>query len=114
MSDDVAAYVSRTPEGAWRIAGTRVSLDSVVHAYWEGHAPESIAAQFPSLTFEQVYGAITFYLRHRAEVDAHLSAQDAQWERVRRESEERNGPLLRRLRQVRQDARHSPAGGGAA
>lgn len=58
--------------GAYRITGTRVSLDSVVYAFLSGISPESIVDSFPVLTLEQVYGAITYYLAHQAEVDAYL------------------------------------------
>jgi uncharacterized protein (DUF433 family) len=91
-------YVEQRAEGGWRIRGSRVSLDSIVHAYWSGRLPESIAADFPSLSLEAVHGAIAFYLRHRAEVDAQLSAQDARWEALRLESEKANAPILARLR----------------
>jgi uncharacterized protein (DUF433 family) len=49
-------------EGAHRVAGSRVSLDSLVYAFWDGKSPETIAQSFPTLTLEQVYGAIAFYL----------------------------------------------------
>ena len=40
-------YVERRDEGYW-IAGTRVSLDSVVFAFLDGLSPETIAAEcFP-------------------------------------------------------------------
>ena len=54
-------YVTQV-DGAYRITGTRVSLDSVVYAFLNGSAPESIVESFPALTLEQVYGAITYYL----------------------------------------------------
>ena len=59
-------------EGAFRISGTRVSLDSVVYAFLRGASPESIAQSFPALNLEEIYGTITFYLAHRAEIDTHL------------------------------------------
>ena len=34
MMDD--AYVTKLENGAYRVAATRVSLDSVVYAYWRG------------------------------------------------------------------------------
>jgi len=97
-------YVSPTPEGGWRISGTRVSIDSVVQAYWDGFPPEEITTQFPVLSLEQVYGAIAFYLAHRTEMDSYLVSQSAKWEQVRQESEAKNGPLLERLRQIRKQA----------
>ena len=35
MSEAVS-YATKTAEGGWRVTGTRVSLDSVVRAYWDG------------------------------------------------------------------------------
>jgi uncharacterized protein (DUF433 family) len=59
-------------EGAYRICGTRGSLDSIVYAFLRGAAPEGIAESFPVLTLEEVYGAIAYYLGHQREIDAHL------------------------------------------
>lgn len=98
MATPSPIYATRTPAGAWRITGTRVSLDSVVHAYWHGRLPEAIVADFPSLTLEQVHGAIAFYLGHRVEIDAYLSEQDARWLLFQQESAAKHGPLLRRVR----------------
>lgn len=98
MSETIPAYVTRTPAGAWRVAGTRVSLDSIVHAYWQGRLPEAIVADFPSLTLEQVHGAIAYYLGHRAEIDVYLAQQDARWQQFQQESAAKHGPLLHRVR----------------
>jgi uncharacterized protein (DUF433 family) len=91
-------YVARTAEGGWRITGTRISLDSVVKAYWEGLSPEAIVDEWSTLTLEQVHGAIAFYLGNRDAIDRYLSDQDAAWEKLRKESEATHGPLLQRVR----------------
>lgn len=65
------SYITYRNEGYW-IEGTRISLDSIVYAFQKGLSPESIVQSFPLLTLEQVYGAITFYLANRTEVDAYL------------------------------------------
>ena len=59
-------------EGGFYVAGTRVSLDSVVYGFRGGESPETIQQNFPSLTLEQVYGAIAFYLGHQAEINANI------------------------------------------
>lgn len=46
--------------GGFFIAGTRVSLDSVVYAFLRGESPEGIAESFPALNLEQVFGALAF------------------------------------------------------
>jgi uncharacterized protein (DUF433 family) len=101
MSEAAVNYVEKTPTGGWRIGGSRVSLDSIVHAYWEGKSPEAIVEEFPSLSAEQVFGAIAFYLRNRQEIDRYLCDQDAQWRELARSSEAQHGPLLNRLRSRR-------------
>lgn len=69
------SYVS-VIDGVYRIPGTRVSIDSIVYDYLSGLSPESITDNFDT-SLEQVYGAITFYLSHRDEVDKHLMSNRA-------------------------------------
>ncbi len=102
MSQTAIEYAFKTEAGGWRVTGTRVSLDSVVIAYLDGESPETICESYPTLSLEQAYGAIAFYLRHKEEMDAYLKDQEALWEKLAKESEERNGPLLERLRKYRE------------
>lgn len=76
-------YVERRDAGYW-IAGSRVSLDSIVYAFLEGQTAESIAQSFPVLSLEQVYGAIAFYLANQREVDADLARARDDYEGKRR------------------------------
>ena len=67
----VAAYV-RQREGEYVAAESRVTVHSVIAAWNRGAAPEDIAAAFPTLPLVAVYGTITDYLEHQAELDAHF------------------------------------------
>ncbi len=102
MSDTAVEYVQQTMDGTWRISDSRVSLDSVVYAYWDGKSPEAIAEEFPTLCSEYVYGAIAFYLRNKSEIDEYLSQQSHQWDQLQRSSEAQHGPLLDRIRASRE------------
>lgn len=102
-----AAYVEQR-EGVYLVAGTRVSLDSLVYLFLEGRSPEDIAQSFPTLTLEQVYGALAFFLAHRSEVDAALTHQESEYEVARRESHARHSALVGRLRAAR-DQRNNAA-----
>ena len=62
--------------GGYYIAGTRISLDSVVYAFERGNSPEAIQESFPVLKLAQVYGAIAFYLDHKAEVQRYLESEE--------------------------------------
>jgi uncharacterized protein (DUF433 family) len=80
---NTGVYIEQRDGGYW-ISGTRVSLDSIVYRFLEGLSAESIRTDcFPVLTLEQVYGAITYYLGHTAEVDAYLQDADAEYEAFR-------------------------------
>ena len=95
------SYVTQV-EGAYRITGTRVSLDSVVYAFLHGSSPESIVDCFPALTLEQVYGAITYYLAHQADVDAYLKQGLADFEALRARLKDQNLLLHQKLLVFRQ------------
>jgi uncharacterized protein (DUF433 family) len=76
-------YIEQRDGGYW-IRGVRVSLDSVVYRFLEGLSPESIQADcFPVLSLEQVYGAITYYLHNRADIDRYLQQSDQEYESFR-------------------------------
>ena len=73
----IKPYIEFKNEGYW-IIGTRISLDSIVYAFHQGLPPERIAQSFPLLDLEKVYGAITFYLAYRSDIDVYLlSAEQA-------------------------------------
>lgn len=94
-------YVVADKAGVFRVGGTRVSFDSVVYAFLEGHSPETIAQQYPALTLEDVYGAITFYLGNREEVNQYLQRQEKIWEEFRQKADQNLSPVVQRLRKLR-------------
>ena len=76
--------------GVVRVAGTRVTLDSIVDAFESGGTAEEIAQQYPTVPLVDVYSVITYYLRHKPEVDAYLKEREGLAERVREEAERRS------------------------
>lgn len=102
MSLKAKEYVEEV-DGALRVSGTRVSLDSVIYRYREGLSPESIAECFPALTLEQVYGAIAFYLANQPELDVYIRAGEKLSGDLQAESRHRNADLITRLQRARHD-----------
>jgi len=94
-------YVIKLKNGAYRIADTRVSLDSVVYAFREGRTPEQIVDSFPFLTLGQVYGAIAFYLANKQAIDEYLSQGEIEFEKLRQEWRVKNAPLYEKMRKAR-------------
>jgi uncharacterized protein (DUF433 family) len=94
-------YVTQV-HGAYRISGTRVSLDSVIYAFLNGLSPESIVDSFPVLTLEQVYGAIAYYLAHQSKVDTYLRQGEADFAALSQRLREQNFLLHQKLAAFRQ------------
>ena len=79
-------------DGVIRVAGTRVTLDTLVAAFNEGATAEEIVQQYPSLELGDVYAVIGYYLHNRAEVEQYLERRREEASRVRRENEARFDP----------------------
>lgn len=73
--------------GVIGIAGTRVSLDTVIHCFQEGDSLEEIADSFSMVDLADVYLVIAYYLRHRKEVDEYLRQQEVVRAGLRRQAE---------------------------
>ncbi|HEY6343319.1 MAG TPA: DUF433 domain-containing protein [Candidatus Binataceae bacterium] len=84
-------------EGGLYIAGSRVSLDSIVYAFLRGESPEGIAECFPAVNLEQVFGALAFYLANRAQVDEYLGEGKAEFEKLREKSRREHPGLYAKL-----------------
>ena len=88
--------------GGYYVAGTRVSLDSIVYAFRDGESPETIQQNFPSLTLEQVYGAITFYLGNQARIDASIRQGEEELRRLIPPLSQRKPEAYARLQRARE------------
>lgn len=79
-------------DGVVRVAGTRVTLDTIVAAFDAGATAEEISQQYSSVPLADVYSVITYYLRHKAEVSAYLQGREEEAAKVREEIERRFPP----------------------
>jgi len=89
--------------GGYYVIGSRVSLESLIRLFLDGASPEAIVDDFPTLSLEQVYGAITFYLANRTRMDAYLRESERLWEEARRNQSPPPPPLRERLERVRRE-----------
>jgi uncharacterized protein (DUF433 family) len=88
-------------DGAYRVAGSRISLDSVVYAFLRGESPDGIVESFPALNLEQVYGAVAFYLGHRDTIDAYLRAAEVDFVRLQEQSRREHPSLYAKTEAAR-------------
>ena len=84
-----------------RIKGTRVGIETVLDDYLSGASPEEIMARYRTLTLEQVYATVTYYLCNQEEVDEYLERWRAYAEAAWQEQQRNPPPVVRRLRELK-------------
>jgi uncharacterized protein (DUF433 family) len=90
--------------GIYYLTDSRVSLESVVLAFLDGLSPETIATEcFPTLTLEQVYGAITYYLANRKRVNTYLEGLDADFKVFQKTNKQENTAFYNQLTQAKRN-----------
>lgn len=94
----------RTDEsGAMRVAGTRVTLDTLIARYHQGDTPEMIHEGFPTVALSDIYAVVAYYLAHQSDMDTYLQHRNAEAERIRREVEAGYPPEMKaRTQELRQ------------
>lgn len=83
--------------GTVRVGKSRVLLETVIQAFHDGATPEEMIQDYDPLELEDVYGAISYYLGHRGQVDAYLAERECQAGELRRqvEASQRHLPDIR-------------------
>ncbi|MEM8639649.1 MAG: DUF433 domain-containing protein [Cyanobacteria bacterium P01_G01_bin.54] len=85
-----------------RLKGTRVGIETVLFDYlFRAKAAEEIAGTYPSLTLEQVYATILYYLQNQVQVDAYLEDWLEWGDRMRAEQAKNPHPVVERLRELK-------------
>jgi uncharacterized protein (DUF433 family) len=59
-------------DGSVRVAGSRVTLESILYQFKLGASAEYIQESFPSLELREIYGAIFYYLQNMEAVEEYL------------------------------------------
>ncbi len=97
-------------DGTFRVGQTRITLDTVIGAYWDGMTAEEIVGAYDSLDLADVHAVLAYYLANRATVDQHLLHQGAMTDTVRRQIESKSSwqQLRARLLQRRQGPDSNP------
>ena len=99
------AYVDYHDGGYW-VAGTRISLDSLVYCWRNGDSPETIQREcFPVLTLAEVFGALAFYSDNRAKLDQYLLEGEKQQDVIAQKLRAQYPDIHRRVDEILQTAK---------
>jgi uncharacterized protein (DUF433 family) len=96
---ELESYFDFLAEDDIRIKGTRIGIETILYDYiHRGQSPEAIVAGYPSLTLEQVYATITYYLHNRATIHAYLEDWLEYGRRMQAAQDRNPPPVVVRLR----------------
>ncbi|WP_034937923.1 DUF433 domain-containing protein [Gloeocapsa sp. PCC 73106] len=85
-----------------RLKGTRIGIESILYEYiYRARTAEEIAKIYPSLSLEQVYATILYYLHDREAVGQYLTDWIEFGERMRAEQRENPSPARLRFKQLK-------------
>ena len=94
-------YFNFLAENDIRIKGTRIGIETVLDEYiHEGKTAEAIADRYHTVTLEQVYATILYYLQNREKVGAYLEGYLEYCRKAREEYEKNPPPGVIRLREI--------------
>lgn len=82
---EIGSMITRSAgvkSGTPHIAGTGVTVRTIVRFYQLGLSAEEIAAEYPHVGLAQVYAALAYYHANRAEMDAEMSVEQAASDRA--------------------------------
>jgi uncharacterized protein (DUF433 family) len=96
-----------------RIKGHRISIEHVIEFFSQGLAPDVIQRdQYPSLTLEEVYATITYYLHNKPQVDDYIrrgeEVAEAYYQEYLQQEPDEVGKRLRALAAERQRGSDAP------
>lgn len=85
-----------------RVKGTRVGIEIILDDYLTGSSPEEIATRYISLSLEQVYATITYYLHNRSQIEAYLEDWRNYTAQTWQAHYQNPSPVAKRLRHLKQ------------
>ena len=89
-----------------RIKGTRIGVESILYEYvHRGQTAEDIAARFPTVSLEQVYATLLFYLSNREQLDTYLADWLAFAHSSREAQQQNPPPVVLQLRRLKSETR---------
>ncbi len=96
-------YFDFLSENEIRLKGHRIGIEDVLYEYiYNELAPAELAERFPTLSAEQIYAAILYYLKNRERMDAYLAKWLEHGRRMREEQSRNPTPTMLKLRRIKE------------
>jgi uncharacterized protein (DUF433 family) len=89
-----------------RIKGHRIGIETILYEYiYRARTPEEIAREYETLTLEEVYATILYYLHNKEAVSTYMADWLAYCQEARQEALRKNPEFYERMRRLKADWR---------
>ncbi len=93
-----------------RVKGTRVGIETILYEYiHREQPPEAIVKRFTSLTLEQVYATILYYLQNKSRLENYLADWLTFGQKMRNRQAHNPPPVVVRLRCLKEQQEYQPS-----
>jgi uncharacterized protein (DUF433 family) len=93
-----------------RIKGSRIGIETVLYDYiHRERTAEEIAKSYPTISLEQIYATILYYLHNKEQVSAYLGDWLEHGEWMREEQSRNPSPVMLKLRAIRETSEKEQA-----
>lgn len=85
---DIGTLITRTPGikgGAPHLAGTGVTVRTIVRWHHSGLEPEQVAVRIGHISLGQLHAALAFYYANKEMMDREMADEEAESDRLERE-----------------------------
>jgi uncharacterized protein (DUF433 family) len=95
-------YFDFKAENDIRLKGHRIGIESVLYEYiHRSQTPEEIADRYPTLTLEQIYATILYYLRNKERIHDYMVQWIEHEDRMYADQAEDSTPAVDRVRNTK-------------
>jgi uncharacterized protein (DUF433 family) len=102
MTQPVADYLTFLAEDDIRVKGTRIGIEHILYEYiHNAKSPEAIAPLFPTVTLEQVYATVLFYLQNPVTVGQYVSDWLDYTLKAEAEQDNHPDPVIQCLKEIK-------------
>jgi len=99
---NIEEYFDHLANDDIRLKGTRVGIESVLYEFiYREQSPELIKSQFPTITLEQVYATILYYLHNKLKIEKYMADWFVFSRRMREKQAKNPPPVILRLRELK-------------
>ncbi len=79
--DEERVPLRQTEGGTVFVGNSKVALEGIISAYWQGYTPEEIQWCFDPISLGDAYSVIAYYLHRKDEVDEYMGDYEGRWDR---------------------------------